>query len=118
MPAKTCRHPDAADLTITHVLHALSDPTRLEAVRTLDRLGEKRCGECGGSVAKSTMTHHLRVLREAGLVRVRPDGPSLLLSVRRADLDARFPGLLDAVLNAPADSPADGAARADCGAAA
>jgi DNA-binding transcriptional ArsR family regulator len=57
-------------------------------------------GELAGSqgLAKSTRSHHLRVLREAGVVRTRYDGQRKLVSLRRQELDARFPGLLDAVL--------------------
>ena len=55
-------------------------------------------------VVKSTCTHHFRVLREAGVIRQRHEGTSRLNSLRRADLDTRFPGLLDAVLGALRDS--------------
>ena len=102
MPAaNSFQLPPTADLTVTRVLHALSDPTRLAIVRDLTAAGERSCGDFVHLVAKSTLTHHFRVLRDAGLIRGRPDGPSVRLSVRRDDLDARFPGLLDAVLNAP-----------------
>ena len=98
--ACTFQHPAAAELTVTRVLHALSDPTRLAIVRDLTAAGERACGDFNHLVAKSTLTHHFRVLRDAGLIRGRPDGPCVRLSVRRKDLDDRFPGLLDAVLNA------------------
>jgi DNA-binding transcriptional ArsR family regulator len=51
-------------------------------------------------LSKATLSHHFRVLREAGLVRTRLDGRKRLLSLRADDLEARFPGLLDAVLTA------------------
>ena len=85
---------------LTPVLHALSDPTRLAVVRQLSTAGELACGDLDVSVAKSTLSQHLRVLREAGVTHTRPDGNQRLLSLRRADLDALFPGLLDAVLGA------------------
>ncbi len=49
-------------------------------------------------MVKSTCTHHFKVLREAGVIRQRLEGTTKLSSLRRADLDARFPGLLDAVI--------------------
>jgi DNA-binding transcriptional ArsR family regulator len=52
------------------------------------------------ALSKATLSHHFRVLREAGLVRTRLDGRKRLLSLRIDDLDARFPGLLHAVLAA------------------
>ena len=92
-------HPAAEDIELTDVLHALSDPTRLELVRELDDCkGERRCGSFDLAVAKSTATHHWRVLREAGLVTARKDGTTKYHRLRREDLDARFPGLLDTVL--------------------
>jgi DNA-binding transcriptional ArsR family regulator len=95
----TLHHPARPELQLPAVLHALSDPQRLQIVRELARAGEPvPCGAIQLDVAKSTMTHHYRVLREAGLIRQERSGTSKLTSLRRDDLDARFPGLLEAVL--------------------
>ncbi len=92
-------HPPREDLELAAVLHALSDPQRLCIVRELSRDPEPRpCGSFLLDVSKSTKTHHFRVLREAGLVAQQEVGTSKLTSLRREDLDERFPGLLDAVL--------------------
>jgi DNA-binding transcriptional ArsR family regulator len=92
-------HPRTDELELTDVLHALSDPLRLELVRVLDGCDEERaCGTFDLPVAKSTATHHWRVLRECGVVASRTDGTRKFQRLRRADLDARFPGLLDAIL--------------------
>jgi len=91
--------PDVGDIELTTVLHALSDPVRLGLVRELYRSGEERtCGSFDLPIAKSTATHHWRVLREAGLVSSREDGTKKYQRLRRHDIDARFPGLLEAVL--------------------
>ena len=87
-------------ITLVGVLHALSDPTRLAVVGQLDGCGETLCGRLDVSVAKSTLSQHLRVLREAGVTHTRPAGTQRWLSVRRDDLDQLFPGLLDVVLAA------------------
>jgi DNA-binding transcriptional ArsR family regulator len=92
--------PSADALELPKVLHALSDPVRLDLVRQLDAGTECRCGTMGAPVAKSTRSHHLKVLREAGVTHTRPDGTTRYVSLRREDLEARFPGLLDAVLPA------------------
>jgi DNA-binding transcriptional ArsR family regulator len=91
-------HPDLEHLHLTDVLHALSDPVRLEIVRLLGVSGELSCGRLEVSVSKSTLTHHLRVLRDAGLTYTRTEGVQRLVSLRRAELEARFPGLLNCVL--------------------
>lgn len=98
--------PTYAQFDLTAVLHALSDPTRLAVVAQLDRVGELSCGCLDVSVAKSTLSQHLRVLREAGVTHTRPDGNQRWLSVRRDALDAQFPNLLDAVLAAHARTEA------------
>ena len=68
------------------------------------------CGSIATPLVPSAMTRHFRILRESGLVRTDPKGTSKLLTLRRDDLDARFPGLLDAVLRTPdGDGPAPGA---------
>jgi DNA-binding transcriptional ArsR family regulator len=87
-------------IALVGVMHALSDPTRLAVVAQLDAGGEILCGRLTVSVAKSTLSQHLRVLREAGVTHTRPAGTQRWLSVRRDDLDQLFPGLLDVVLAA------------------
>jgi DNA-binding transcriptional ArsR family regulator len=82
------------------VLHALSDPARLEIVRRLAAGDEPSCGIFELGLSKATLSHHFRVLRESGVVRTRLDGRKRLLSLRSEDLNAQFPGLLDAVLAA------------------
>ncbi|HKS98577.1 MAG TPA: helix-turn-helix domain-containing protein [Rugosimonospora sp.] len=93
-------HPDTADLVLTDVLFALSDPMRLAIVRQLAEgpLVELPCQEVGGPAPKSTRSHHLKTLREAGVIRNVPSGRERRVSLRREDLQSRFPGLLDAVL--------------------
>lgn len=93
-------HPPREALRLTDVLHALADPLRLEIVTTLaESEHELSCSAFALPVTKSTGTHHFRVLREAGVVRQRYAGTSRMNSLRRDDLDARFPGLLDTVLS-------------------
>jgi DNA-binding transcriptional ArsR family regulator len=82
------------------VLHALSDPARLEIGRRLADGDEWSCGIFDLGLSKATLSHHFRVLREAGIVAVRPEGRKRLLSLREDDLNARFPGLLDAIMSA------------------
>jgi DNA-binding transcriptional ArsR family regulator len=97
--------PGKEKLDLTMVLAALADPGRLLTVRVLDRDGESCCSTLreatGLDCTKSTMSHHLKVLREAGLTRTRVDGVRRYVSLRREDLDGRFPGLLDAVIADP-----------------
>jgi DNA-binding transcriptional ArsR family regulator len=96
-------HPDRDEIDLPAVLHALSDPHRLEIVRRLAQDDEPRaCGTFGFDISKSTMTHHFRTLREAGVIRQKRQGTTKMTELRRADLDARFPGLLDAVLSSRA----------------
>jgi DNA-binding transcriptional ArsR family regulator len=93
-------HPAVEELELAAVLHALSDPVRLQIVRDLADGGACNCGALSVPVAKSTLSHHLKVLREAGVTLTEPSGTQRVVSLRAADLDARFPGLLDAVLAA------------------
>jgi DNA-binding transcriptional ArsR family regulator len=92
------RHPPASELELPSVLHALSDPARLAVVRQLASAEECSCGSFDLDLSKATLSHHYRVLREAGVVKARQEGRRRLLSLRKEDLDERFPGLLDAVL--------------------
>jgi DNA-binding transcriptional ArsR family regulator len=92
--------PPRGDLSLAAVLAALSDPVRLEIVCRLAKGHERSCASLGLPIPKSTLTHHLKVLREAGVIVQRPVGTSRMTCLRRKDLDARFPGLLDSVLTA------------------
>ncbi|MCX5407849.1 ArsR family transcriptional regulator [Streptomyces sp. NBC_00335] len=96
----TVNHPTRDQIKLENVFTALGNPMRLTVVRALAAGGEYPCGSLLEGVSKSTLTHHWRVLREGGLIWQRPSGRELLLSLRREDLDVRFPGLLDAVLGA------------------
>jgi DNA-binding transcriptional ArsR family regulator len=101
VPAMTeLRQPGRDELELPAVLHALSDPVRLRIVRSLADAGPCNCGSFTVPVAKSTLSHHLRVLREAGVTLTEQAGTQRVVSLRRDDLDARFPGLLGAVLAA------------------
>lgn len=93
-------HPDRADIQLSTVLYALSDPIRLFVVSELYKEFERPCGEFEVPVAKSTMSHHARTLREAGVVSIRVQGTQRLISLRSEDLDLRFPGLLSSILSA------------------
>jgi len=93
--------PAPAELALESVLHALSDPVRLQIVRTLAAEPDGRpCGTFGLPVSKSTASHHFRVLREAGVIAQEARGRERLTTLRRDDLDARFPGLLGSILAA------------------
>ena len=106
MPAiRDLPHPDLADVELTEVLFALSDPSRLDLVRLIARDGPQTVANCQAvdpSAPKSTFSHHLKALREAGLVRNVPAGRQRIVSLRRDELDERFPGLLDSVLRTTA----------------
>ena len=91
-------HPIREQLSLPVVLHALSDPVRLEIVRALADRPELPCGALDAPVSKSTLSHHLKVLRDAGLTQTRAEGVHRFVSLRADDLDARFPGLLGCVL--------------------
>ena len=102
LPVDSLHHPAAEDIELAAVLHALSDPMRLRIVTGLAVEDKRTCKSFDLPVTKSTCTHHFRVLREAGVIRQRLEGTTRLNSLRRADLDERFPGLLDSVLGATA----------------
>jgi DNA-binding transcriptional ArsR family regulator len=95
-------HPAKEDITLAGVLEALGDPMRL---KILEKLLQKRGGgvSCSGAapcaeMAKSTLSHHFRVLRDAGLIRTTKRGVENLNSVRLDEVNERFPGLLKTVM--------------------
>jgi DNA-binding transcriptional ArsR family regulator len=99
-------HPPAETLDLAAVLAVLGDRTRLAIVRSLaDAPLPLACGAFGGLGSKTKLSYHLAKLREAGVTRTEMRGTSRLISLRRAELDARFPGLLDSVLASAALRP-------------
>ncbi|MFI5688717.1 ArsR/SmtB family transcription factor [Streptomyces sp. NPDC051636] len=91
---------DHVDLDLAVVLHALGDPIRLALVHRMAEDGESACSPDGVDAPRSTLSNHWRILREAGITQTRQIGKARLMTLRRADLDACFPGLLAAVLAA------------------
>lgn len=93
-------HPRAEDLDLSRIMQALSDPGRLRLVAVLADGGEHPCHgeEYDVAVHKSTLSHHFRVLREAGVTGTRVAGRNRFVRLRREAVDVRFPGLLDAVI--------------------
>jgi DNA-binding transcriptional ArsR family regulator len=97
---RTLHHPRTEEIALEDVLHALSDPVRLKIIESIADRHERNCGSVEASVSKSTLSHHFKVLREAGLTHTRANGTQRLISLRRDDLEQRFPGLLDSILAA------------------
>jgi DNA-binding transcriptional ArsR family regulator len=95
--------PSAADFDLPRVLAALADRHRLAVVRLVAINGESWCSrvmqDAGLEMSKSTFSHHLRILREAGVVTKRHEGTRSYMCVRKDDLDRRFPGLIDSILS-------------------
>jgi DNA-binding transcriptional ArsR family regulator len=94
-------HPPREALTLEGVLGALADPMRLRIVKSL--MAQDDCMSCTAAapcpdMAKSTLSNHFRVLREAGLIQTSKKGVEHRNLVRDTDIDARFPGLLTTIL--------------------
>ncbi|MFC4123991.1 ArsR/SmtB family transcription factor [Nocardia rhizosphaerae] len=96
---KTVTHPDIADVVIDDVLQALADPTRRRIVRMLAADGDRPCGSFGLDVAPSTLSHHFKTLRNAGLIRQFDSGRQRMNTLRLTELDTRFPGLVQSILD-------------------
>ena len=97
--------PTRDELQLTDVLQALSDPVRLGIVLALAYRGDLPCGSFDLHSPKSTQSHHFRVLRTSGVISTHRDGKELINTLRRNDLEDRFPGLMTAVLSAAPPPP-------------
>jgi DNA-binding transcriptional ArsR family regulator len=101
MPVTAARakipHPAAEAIDLATVMRTVGDPLRLEIVRLLADGGERTCHALQDALGlpASTGSYHLRLLREAGVTRTRAEGTQRLISLRRDDLERRFPGLVD-----------------------
>jgi DNA-binding transcriptional ArsR family regulator len=99
MPATADKilHPSPESLDLATIMRTLGDPSRLEIVRLLGDGRTRMCNDIAGEIGlpNSTCSYHLRLLREAGLTRAQAAGTQRLISLRRDDLETRFPGLVD-----------------------
>ncbi|MCY8039668.1 ArsR family transcriptional regulator [Bacillus paralicheniformis] len=87
-------------MSLSAVLYALSDQIRLQIIKNLAEAGEQSCSAVNVPIPKSTLSHHFKVLRESGVIHTRIEGTQRFISLRQEDLDSRFPGLLQVVLQA------------------
>jgi DNA-binding transcriptional ArsR family regulator len=89
-------HPPASALDLATIMRAVGDPLRLDIVRLLADDRQRDCGAVAENlgVPASTCSYHLRLLREAGVTRTRAEGTQRYISLRRDDLEDRFPGLI------------------------
>jgi DNA-binding transcriptional ArsR family regulator len=88
------------EIEVTDVMYALSDPARLEIVKTLADGRPRTCGELNADRPKSSMSHHFKILRDSGLIKTRVEGKEHFNELRLKDLEKKFPGLLKGILNA------------------
>jgi DNA-binding transcriptional ArsR family regulator len=88
----------SSDLSLMEILQALADPIRLEIVRQLDESGPKACGMFGIDMPKSSLSHHFRILRESGVIVSEGQGTVLMNRLRREEMEASFPGLIESIL--------------------
>src|SRR5437868_3304660 len=97
---REAKQPSRKEISLGEVLYALSDPVRLDIIRGICEIGEQSCNQCIVKMPKSSLSHHFKVLREAGVIATRIEGTRHFNSLRSADLNARFPGLINAVIKA------------------
>lgn len=95
---KVYSHPPIEDVSLTTVMQALSDSCRVAILNALLEGGELACNEVPLEVSKATRSHHFTILREAGLIMTRTEGTRCMTSVRKEEIEARFPGLLELVV--------------------
>jgi DNA-binding transcriptional ArsR family regulator len=98
--AERIRHPEVESFDLATIMRALGDPLRIQIVRLVDAEDEILCADLCDRLGlpDSTGSYHLRQLREAGVTRSRAIGTKRAVSVRREDLESRFPGLVDLIL--------------------
>ena len=91
-------HPNLGDITLEGILHALSDPIRLEIFRRLYNSEEEgKCGCFADLGKKNNLSHHFKVLRESGVIKVRVDGRNRFISTRKDEINNKFSGLLPSI---------------------
>ncbi|MGT2908074.1 ArsR/SmtB family transcription factor [Streptococcus dentiloxodontae] len=95
---KALYHPDIEDIQIEQILYALSEPIRLAIFKELyNSMQERSCSYFSDLGQKNNLSHHYKMLRESGLIRVRVEGRQRFISLRLEELNQKFPGLLDSI---------------------
>ena len=96
---KTPYQPPIESITITKVFNALSEPNRVKIIRCLSESFENNCTSYSMklNLPKSTVSHHIKVLREAGLIQARIEGKEHIYSLRKEEIETKFPGLLQMI---------------------
>lgn len=98
---KVYDHPPIRSITLPMVMQALSDPCRIAIIRELIIKNRPlACNEVPLDVSKATRSHHFEVLRSAGLISTEVEGTKCMSSLRKRELDEKYPGLLALVLRA------------------
>ena len=93
------KHPKIEDIELTDIMYALSDPARVEIVRTIAKAKRAlTCTELNANRPKSSMSHHFKILRDCGVLETQIDGKEHLNTLRTAEVEKRFPGILKAIL--------------------
>ena len=110
---KAYAHPQMRDIPLQAVMRALSDPCRMAIVRELLKARGRAlaCNQVQLTVSKATRSHHFEVLRAAGIIRTETEGTKCRTSLRRNELDQRFPGLLKLIAGVEIDAAASTAKR-------
>ncbi|HEX4760981.1 MAG TPA: metalloregulator ArsR/SmtB family transcription factor [Thermoleophilaceae bacterium] len=100
VPVREIRHPATTELDLATILRTVGDPLRLAVVRMLSDDRERTCSDIQDELGlpMSTCSYHLRLLREAGLTRTRAEGTERHIRLRRDDLNDRFPGLVEVLV--------------------
>ncbi|MER5198597.1 ArsR/SmtB family transcription factor [Streptomyces sp. NPDC002755] len=93
-------HTDPKEVSVLTALSAISDPVRIKLIRDLAGSADwtRSCGSFDVPVGKAALSHHFSVLRGAGLVEQRDEGPKRVNRLRREEFEERFPGLLALLL--------------------
>ena len=96
--ARAFVHPSPKDFSIDGVLYALADPVRRNVVAKLMGCESMSCSKACGDLSPSTISFHHKILRETGLIHSEKKGVEVINSLRKEEVDKRFPGLLNAIL--------------------
>lgn len=98
--SKSFHHPTLEQINLDRVLHALSDPLRRQIVMRLMEAPSATlsCNKACSVIAPSTLSFHMRILREAGLIYAEKNGTEVRSTLRLKELEKRFPKLVRTII--------------------